>query len=228
MNDTVCLTKQEQKYNFTGVLSRTQFYHLLDIWEILKQNSSMNYLVGGCVRDFMMGKDFHDLDIVTDVHMDISKPKFKKAGWKVDETGEKFLVLSISKDHQQYEVANFRKDGVYLDGRRPESVEIGTIHEDAARRDFTVNALYLDFDSGHIYDPNGTGLKDIENKVLRFIGKPKDRIKEDHLRIFRFYRFLTKGFRPHPGSLRACREYFTEAYSKITPERVRTELEKMI
>jgi len=209
-------------------LNRTQYYHLADIFEILKQFSPHNYLVGGCVRDYMMGKDFRDLDIVTEAPIEKSKPAFKKAGWKVDETGEKFLVLSISKDHEQYEVANFRKDGVYLDGRRPESVEIGTLEEDAKRRDFTVNALYYDFDTGEVYDPNGKGRDDVENRVLRFIGKPKDRIKEDYLRVFRFYRFLTKGFQPHIGSLRACREYFNEAYPKITPERVRGELEKMI
>lgn len=212
----------------SNFFTRTQFYHLTDIFAILKQFSANNYMVGGCVRDILMGKDFKDIDIVTDVPIAKSKPAFIAAGWKVNETGEKFLVLSISKDHQQYEVANFRKDGIYLDGRRPESVEIGTMKEDAERRDFTVNALYLDFDSNVVLDPNETGQADLDNRILRFIGKPKDRIKEDYLRVFRFYRFLAKGFQPHPGSIRACREYFNEAYPKITPERVRAELEKMI
>jgi poly(A) polymerase len=156
--------------------------------------------------------------------------------------------LSISKEGEQYEIANFRKDGIYSDGRRPEAVQIGTIEEDAARRDFTINALYWNpmvevevNDSTtrrylcgrpmpygfQVADPTGKGLADLESKTLRFIGKPKERIQEDYLRVFRFYRFLAKGYTPDPRSLSAVREYFNEAYAKTTAERVRCELEKM-
>lgn len=202
---------------------------LKHIFYLLGQHSENNYLVGGCVRDSFLGGDIKDYDIVTDVHMDISAPMFEKNGWKVKECGEAFLVLNISKDGEQYEIANFRKDGVYLDGRRPTEVEVGTIQEDAMRRDFTINALYENPITGQILDPTGRGLSDIKNKVLRFIGNPKERIQEDALRVFRFYRFLaTKNLTPDPASLRSCRGQFNIAYKKTTPERVRLELERLI
>lgn len=209
-------------------LNRDINLDLLQIFMVLKNRTTKSYLVGGCVRDYILHTEPKDFDIVTDVPYDLLEKDFRDAGWKVNATGKAFLVLSISKNGRQYEIANFRKDGIYKDGRRPESVEIGTIEEDAARRDFTINALYFDLNDYETLDPTGKGKSDLEKKVLRFIGKPEERIKEDYLRIFRFYRFASKGFRPDPKSLRAVREYFTDAYSQITPERVRSELEKMI
>ena len=127
------------------------------------------------------------------------------------------------------EIANFRKDGVTLDGRRPVEVEIGTIEEDAVRRDFTINALYENPITGQILDPTGKGLSDIKSRTLRFVGKPKDRIREDYLRVFRFFRFLAcKNLQPDIKSIKACREMFNESYENTTPERVRLELERMI
>jgi len=230
---------------------------ILQIFLILRELTENSWLVGGCVRDALIGKVPKDYDIVTDVPMDILESAFKASGWEVKDTGMKFLVLNIAKmfektewgvkglskgiitptsyptfsfssGHEHFEIANFRKDGVYSDGRRPDSVEIGDINDDAHRRDFTVNALYQNPFTGEIRDPTGKGLKDIKKRILRFIGDPKARIEEDHLRIFRFYRFLTKGFTPEPRSLRACREMFNSAYPQITPERVRTEVERMV
>lgn len=200
---------------------------ILQIFMILSQESEDNYLVGGCVRDKFLKLTPHDYDIVTDVPIEVSTKLFEEAGWKVKECGEAFLVMNISKDGHQFEIANFRKDGVYLDGRRPEKVEIGTIIEDAFRRDFTINALYEDPLSGKVLDPTGLGLKDLENKILRFIGKASERIEEDNLRVFRYYRFLLKGFTPDKNSLKACRRVFNDVYLNTTPERVRLELEKM-
>ena len=199
------------------------------IFYLLNQESKNNYLVGGCVRDGFLGVESKDYDIVTDVHMDISTSLFEANGFKVKECGEAFMVLNISKDGQQFEIANFRKEGVYLDGRRPTEVEVGTIEEDAVRRDFTINALYENPITGEILDPTGKGLSDIKNRTLRFIGNPKERLKEDALRVFRFYRFLaTKNLIADPKSMKACRQYFNEAYKVTTPERVRLELERMI
>jgi tRNA nucleotidyltransferase/poly(A) polymerase len=201
---------------------------LLQIFQILESASKENYLVGGCVRDQFLGLEPHDYDIVTDVPIEVSTKLFEDAGWKIKECGEAFLVLNVSKFGQQFEIANFRKDGVYLDGRRPEAVEIGTIAEDANRRDFTVNALYMDPFTGEVKDPTGLGLEDIESRTLRFIGKASERIEEDNLRVFRFYRFLAKGFKPERNSLKACRRVFNDVYLNTTPERVRLELEKMV
>ncbi len=201
---------------------------LLQIFQILNSVSKENYLVGGCVRDRLLGLVPHDYDIVTDIPIEVSTKLFEEAGWKIKECGEAFLVLNVSKFGQQFEIANFRKDGVYLDGRRPDAVEIGTITEDANRRDFTVNALYMNPFTKEVKDPTGLGLKDVKDKVLRFIGKPSERIEEDNLRVFRFYRFLTKGFTPERNSLKACRRVFNDVYLNTTPERVRLELEKMV
>lgn len=200
---------------------------LLQVFIILKNLSSNNYLVGGSVRDHLMGSAPKDYDIVTDVAMNELDQAFQEANWKVTNSGKAFLVLNVFKNHHQFEIANFRKDGHYQDGRRPESVEIGTIKEDAERRDFTVNALYMDPWDGRVLDPTNKGRKDLSSRTLRFIGDPRKRIAEDRLRIFRFYRFLTKGFVPDKKSLQMCRTMFNESYKLTAPERVREELEKM-
>lgn len=200
---------------------------LLQLFVLLENESKNTYLVGGCVRDHLMGKKPHDFDIVTDVHMDKIEEVFSANDWKVDATGKEFLVMNVSRNGHMYEIANFRKDGEYKDGRRPDTVEIGDVETDSARRDFTVNAIYYNPFTGKYMDPQG-GRKDLKDLRLKFIGRPKDRIKEDYLRIFRFYRFLSKGFTPDKRSLKACREFFNEAYLKTTPERVRVEIEKMV
>ena len=146
-------------------------------------------------------------------------------------------VLTIP-ELQQFEVANFRSDSKESDGRRPASVSVieiddslcvkQNICQDAERRDFTINAIYLDPFTMAIIDPTGNGIDDICSRILRFNGNPFVRIKEDNLRVSRFYRFLKKGFKGHPESLQACRDLFDVSHSKIAPERVRAELEKMI
>lgn len=201
--------------------------NLLQIFMILGAHSESSYLVGGCVRDHLMGITPKDFDIVTDVHMDIIEKEFQDNGWTVDAVGKQFLVMFISKNGEQFEIANYRKDVGFSDGRRPDQAIIGNLATDAARRDFTVNSIYYDpYDECYV-DPN-RGIKDVEARILRFIGKPQDRIREDYLRIYRFYRFLSKGFTPDKRSLKACRELFTEAHGQITPERVRMEMEKMV
>lgn len=201
---------------------------LLQILLIMHNASKNTYLVGGCVRDMLLGKIPKDYDIVTEANVEALREEFTQNGWKMDAVGENFLVYVVSKNHRQFEIANFRKERGFSDGRRPDHVEIGTLEDDAARRDFTVNSIYYDPFSGTFIDPNG-GRKDLHNKTLKFIGSPHDRIKEDYLRVFRFYRFLAKlGFDGHPKSLKACREMFNEAYQNTTPERVRMEIERMI
>lgn len=194
---------------------------------ILGGFSRNNYLVGGCVRDSLIGKEPKDFDIVTDVHMDIIETAFIENGWTVDSVGKQFLIMFVSKNGEQFEIANFRKDVGFSDGRRPDEAVIGDLASDAARRDFTVNSIYYNPIDGSYIDPNN-GMKDAKERVLRFIGRPHDRIREDYLRIFRFYRFLSKGFTADKRSLKACRELFNEAYGQTTPERVRMEIEKVV
>lgn len=201
--------------------------NLLQAYLLLKNMSNNSYLVGGCVRDMLMDVQCKDYDLVTDTPMDQIEAEFKQNGWKVDSVGLQFLVLFASKNGFNVEIANFRRDVGFSDGRRPDKAEIGDLWTDAARRDFTINSIYYDPINYTFLDPNN-GKKDIENRLLRFIGKPKDRIQEDYLRVFRFFRFLaTKDLLPEKNSLKACRELFNEAYSKTNPERVRLEIERM-
>ena len=201
--------------------------NLLQLFMILGARSKFSYLVGGCVRDHLLGIEPKDFDIVTDVHMDIIEKDFVDNGWTVDAVGKKFLVMFVSKNGEQFEIANYRKDVGFSDGRRPDQAIIGDLRTDAARRDFTVNSIYYDpFEECYV-DPN-RGIKDVEERILRFIGKPQDRIREDYLRIYRFYRFLSKGFTPDKRSLKACRELYNEAHGQITPERARMEIERIV
>lgn len=201
---------------------------LLQIFLLVYNTSPQTYLVGGCVRDMLLGRKPKDYDIVTDASIEAITPDLTASGWEVKGVGDHFLVNIVSKNGNMFEIANFRKESGFSDGRRPDSVEIGTLEEDAKRRDFTVNSIYYNPFSGEYIDPNN-GIRDIKAKKLAFIGNPHDRIKEDYLRVFRFYRFLAKlGFEGHPRSLKACREMFNEAYRNTTPERVRMEIERIV
>jgi tRNA nucleotidyltransferase/poly(A) polymerase len=179
------------------------------------------------VRDMLLDKKPKDYDLVTDANIAYLKTELESNGWKVDAVGENFLVYVASKNHRQFEIASFRKESGFTDGRHPDNVEVGTLEDDAKRRDFTVNSIYYNPVLDKYVDPNN-GRKDIEDRVLKFVGRPHDRIKEDYLRVFRFFRFLAKlEFEADPRSLRACREMFNEAYAKTNPERVRMEIERM-
>lgn len=187
------------------------------------------FLVGGCVRDIFLDRVPKDFDIVTAAKIDSPEvtEMLQENGWSIKGVGEAFLVYTVSKNGESYEIANFRKESHY-DGRRPQVVEIGTMEEDSDRRDFTMNAIYWN-PLDQCYFDRQKGIQDIQNKTIRFIGKPKERIQEDYLRVFRLYRFAaTLRFTIDKKSLKAAREYFTEAYQQTTPERVRNELERMV
>lgn len=201
---------------------------LKEVFEILSENDKSACLVGGCIRDILIGNAPKDFDFVTGTpYKDLIEP-FEKAGFTVKEQGKQFLVLAVTKNEVQFEIANFRKDSATSDGRRPDFVEVSDIFDDAARRDFTINSLFFNLSSKQLLDPTGLGLDDIDARVVRFNGKPEQRLREDYLRGIRFYRFTTKGFEPEPNSLSAVRRMFPEIVAKTDPERVRTELERMI
>lgn len=202
---------------------------LLELCLHIKNLTNEVYFVGGCVRDQVIGLTPKDYDIVTDCNLDVLNITLIDNGWKINEAGKNFLVTIASKNNQQYEITNFRKDGTYTDGRRPDYVEIGDMQTDYLRRDFSINALYYHPFDDKIVDPSGHGIKDIQNKIIRFNGKAKDRIKEDYLRIFRCYRFASKyGFTIENTALKACRTNFNKACKTIAPERIRVEIEKML
>lgn len=188
-----------------------------------------SYLVGGAVRDRLMGIEPKDLDYA------VEAPSFEAMLEWIRERGKVFLVeneyLTVRAHIKGKQPADFvlaRKDGDYLDGRRPDTVTPGTILDDLARRDFTVNAIALDEDTGDYIDPHG-GRRDIEQNLLRCVGLASDRIMEDALRMLRAMRFsITKGFKLEFVLDRMlCHGLFLQRLrEKVSNDRKRDELTK--
>ena len=204
-----------------------------EVWTLLKDEDPESTLVGGAVRDILMDNSPKDYDFASALSYDKLVEIFEENGFTVKERGKQFLVMIVSKEHEdgysvECEIANYRKDGTYTDGRRPDEVSIGTIEEDAKRSDFTVNALYFNLRRQELIDPTAYGIQHIQEKKLSFVGSAKARIQEDSLRVFRFYRFLSRGFNPDKKSLGACRNHFEVAMKETAPERVRAEIEKIV
>lgn len=162
---------------------------IMGIKEVFKKNGFHLYLVGGSVRDSIMGKNPKDYDLVTDAVPDDVERMLNGAGYKTLPTGKAFGVINVFTDRDEYEIATMRED--IGSGRRPEGVRFADIETDAKRRDLTINALYYDIDSGEIIDLVG-GYGDIKNNVVRTVGNPEDRFAEDRLRIMRVVRFASR------------------------------------
>lgn len=204
--------------------------YLIGVFSMIRPFTKHVYLVGGAVRDLILGKDPKDFDIVTDVEPELLEPLFLENGWAVKEAGTDFKVLHVSKGGVELEIARFRKD-LHAESNQTE-VAAGDIYDDALRRDLTVNALYLDPFSGKVYDPSGEALDTIKSdRKVKFMGDADQRIDEDYTRILRFMRFIDKlravGFEPDEASLEAVKRNFHKV-KKLDHNRVREELEKMI
>ena len=178
---------------------------------------------GGCVRDRLMGLEPVDFDIATDAVPEQIKAVFPKARG----VGEAFGVMLVRHAGHTFEVATFRKDGPYHDGRRPSSVTFSSAEEDACRRDFTVNGIFEDPESGQPVD-FVEGRRDITARCIRAIGDPHARISEDRLRMLRAVRFAARfGFAIDEGTAAAIRSHAGELRS-VSPERVGEELRKVL
>jgi len=180
-------------------------------------------LAGGCVRDALLGREPKDYDIATD-----AKPEQVIALFPGALTvGAHFGVVVVKLGGNQIEVATFRKDGTYTDGRRPDSVIFTSAEEDAKRRDFTVNGLFAVPETGEIVDYVG-GREDLEKRILRAIGDPAARFEEDRLRLLRAVRFATVlGFEIDSLTWQAVCALSGEIAS-VSMERVRDELAKTL
>jgi poly(A) polymerase len=135
------------------------------------------FWVGGCVRDFLLGREPQDYDIATDARPEQIEKLFKRT----IAVGRKFGVMVVVEDKHQFQVATFRAEADYRDGRHPEQVTFGDAQADAQRRDFTVNGLFYDPIAEKLHDWVG-GEKDLRAKIIRTIGSPEERFAEDHLR----------------------------------------------
>ena len=197
----------------------------LEIIKVLNEAGHKAYLVGGSVRDMIMGNIPHDFDITTSATPSEVIQLFDKT----IPTGIDYGTITVMFDDVGYEVTTFRKDQLYSDGRRPDSITFSeTIEDDLARRDFTINAIAYNPFKNVFIDPFN-GINDIKNKVLKAVGKPDERIKEDSLRILRGYRFAVKyHLEIEEATLKAMKDNLLLINKNISKERINCELLKIL
>lgn len=187
------------------------------------------YRVGGCVRDSIMGIKSKDIDFSVEAssYEEMKKSIIQRGCDIKVEKPEFFTIRAIDKILGGVDFVLCRKEGAYSDGRRPDSVESGTLFDDLSRRDFTMNAIAQD-DDGNIIDPFD-GKKDIEQKLIKCVGKATDRFSEDSLRILRAVRFaVTKDFDLSIDIHQILHDpHFIDLLGNVSQERIREELFKM-
>ncbi len=189
---------------------------------LLKESGHDAYLAGGSVRDHLLGLEPTDYDVATSALPEQVEGLFKRT----IAVGKAFGVIRVLIGERSVEVATFRSEADYRDGRRPDTVTFTDARTDVQRRDFTVNGLLLDPDSGEILDYVG-GRKDLERRVIRAIGDPDERLEEDGLRLLRAVRFgAFLDFRLEDET-RAAVLRQAQRIRNIAPERIREELHKM-
>jgi tRNA nucleotidyltransferase/poly(A) polymerase len=177
------------------------------------------YFAGGCVRDRLLGQVPKDYDVATDAPPDQVRRLFNNT----QAVGAAFWVILVRRGKSVIEVATFRRDVRYRDGRHPDEVVFTTAEEDAKRRDFTINGLFYDPLEDKVIDYVG-GQEDLKNKVLRAIGEPDHRFEEDHLRMLRAIRFAARmGLTIAPQTADAIKHH-AQQLQRISPERVGEEL----
>jgi putative nucleotidyltransferase with HDIG domain len=197
----------------------------IEIINHLHANGHQAYLVGGCVRDRLLGIPPKDYDIATDARPEQILTHFPRA----QRVGAHFGVILVHNARgEQVEVATFRSDRSYSDGRRPDRVEFeGDPRQDALRRDFTINSLFEDPVSGEVLDFTG-GQADLSHRTIRAIGDPKRRFEEDHLRLLRAVRFAARlGFAIDPETMLVIRE-LAPTVRTVSPERTKSELIRIL
>ncbi|WP_370394778.1 CCA tRNA nucleotidyltransferase [Cognatishimia sp.] len=198
------------------------------VFAMLSDAGYQVYAVGGCVRNALMGVAVSDVDMSTDAPPDQVVQLAKAAGLKAIPTGIDHGTITVVSAGIPHEITTFRKD-VATDGRRATVAFSKSVTDDARRRDFTMNALYVDRD-GEVLDPLGA-MADLEARILRFIDDPTQRIREDYLRILRYFRFHAWYGDPDAGldpeALAAIAETF-EGLAQISKERVGSEILKLL
>ena len=193
------------------------------IVETLRRHGYVAYFAGGCVRDRLLGVAAKDFDVATDARPDTVQALFSRTV----PVGVQFGVCLVVVDGQAVEVATFRADGRYLDGRRPTTVRFTTAQEDARRRDFTINGMFYDPIADRIIDHVG-GQADLAAGIVRAIGDPAARFAEDRLRLLRAVRFAARlGFTIAPSTRAAITES-SAAVTSVARERIGDEVVKLL
>ncbi len=190
----------------------------------LKKAGFEAYWAGGCVRDMLLGIKPKDFDIVTSAKPD----EIEKILNHTLPVGKEFGVILAIQNGHHFEVATFRSDSSYSDGRRPDAVFFTNAKEDAKRRDFTINGMFYDPVEDQVID-YVEGQKDLDARLIRFIGNPHERILEDHLRVLRAIRLKNVlDFQYEPKTYEAVSKHAALLIDKVANERIRDELNKII
>ncbi|MCF6444600.1 CCA tRNA nucleotidyltransferase [Nereida sp. MMG025] len=199
-----------------------------EVFRVLNEAGHDTFAVGGCVRNTLMGLAATDIDLATSCPPSEATKVFKAAGHKVIPTGFDHGTITAVVDGTAFEITTFRED-IETDGRHAKVLFSDDIADDARRRDFTMNALYMDA-GGHLHDPLG-GLEDLRARRVRFIGDGPSRVAEDYLRILRFFRFHAQYGAPEHGldadSLAACAGG-VHGLAAIAKERIGQEMRKLL
>ena len=201
---------------------RNKFKDAIDILKIFNKNGYEAYFVGGCVRDYLLGEEFSDIDITTNALPEEVKKIFRKS---ID-TGIQHGTVTILVNGEGYEVTTFRTEDEYTNHRAPEKVEfVSNLREDLDRRDFTINAMALD-SNGVLFDYHN-GEKDLSSGVIRTVNNPNERFYEDALRMLRAFRFSSKlGFEIEYETLEAIKKN-AELIKFVSIERIVNEFKKL-
>lgn len=195
----------------------------LSVVKQLRAHGFQALYAGGCVRDRLLGVEPHDYDVATNARPEQVEALFPRTV----PVGAQFGVILVLEQNEEIQVASFRGDGAYHDGRHPESIHFTDAEGDARRRDFTVNGLFYDPVEEKILDFVG-GQDDLEAAFLRAIGDPSERFAEDKLRLLRAVRFATTlGFSIDPATWNAVKQWAPEIHA-VSAERIREELSKIL
>ena len=189
----------------------------------LEEQGYQAYFAGGAVRDLLLGADIADIDIATSAAPDVIEKLFPQTVG----VGKQFGVIVVVLDQTNYEVTTFRSDSGYDDGRHPSKVEFSDARQDALRRDFTINSLFLNPLTGEVIDYNG-GREDLARRLIRTVGRPEETLKEDKLRILRAIRFACQlGFEIEADTYLHL-DRFADQLRRISWERIRDEVLKIL
>ena len=202
---------------------RNKFKDTIDILKIFNKNGYEAYFVGGCVRDYLLGEEFSDIDITTNALPEEVKKIFRKS---ID-TGIQHGTVTILVNGEGYEVTTFRTEDEYTNHRSPEKIEfVSDLKEDLDRRDFTINAMALD-SNGVLFDYHN-GEKDLSSGTIRTVNNPNERFYEDALRMLRAFRFSSKlGFEIEYDTLEAIKKN-AELIKFVSIERIVNEFKKLL
>jgi len=226
-DEVLCSSCGKCKFNLQLFAAPSIPDNIHKIMTTMMQSGYECYIVGGFVRDYVLGNSAKDCDLCTNAMPSDTKAILSSLGNIIDTNGEKHGTVVVVIDGEQVEVTTYRADGEYSDGRRPDSVKLGvTVQEDVNRRDLTINGLLMDI-NGDIVDFVG-GRQDMLNNIIKMIGNPEHRIQEDALRMLRAIRFAARlGFNIESRTLQAIKNN-ASSINKVSMERIRDEITKSL